>query len=100
MVFQTPPMAKDYYQHLGLPRTASEAEIKTAYRKLAVEHHPDKNGDPIQFHAINEAYAVLGNPEKKKEYDDSRSQALVTDLSRASTSIVDDFFNQFEISHI
>jgi curved DNA-binding protein len=90
-------MAKDYYRHLGLPRTATEAEIKSAYRKLAVEHHPDKNGDPIQFHAINEAYAVLGSPEKKRDYDAAQSVALVTDLDQASAAVVDDFFSQFNL---
>jgi curved DNA-binding protein len=64
---------KDYYQSLGVPRTASQAEIKKAYRKLAREHHPDvKPGDTAaerRFKDINEANAVLSDPAKRKQYD-------------------------------
>lgn len=64
---------KDYYKVLGVDRSASEADIKKAYRKLAVKHHPDKNpGDQeseSRFKDINEAYEVLGNPEKRQKYD-------------------------------
>ena len=89
-------MAKDYYKHLGLPRGAGEAEVKAAYRRLAVVYHPDKQGDPIQFHAINEAYGVLGDPEKRRAYDAAQSKALVTDLDQASMGLVDDYFSQFK----
>ena len=89
-------MAKDYYKHLGLPRGAGDAEIKTAYRRLAVVYHPDKQGDPIQFLAINEAYGVLGDPEKRRAYDAAQSKALVTDLDQASLGLVDDYFSQFK----
>lgn len=64
---------QDYYQTLGVPRTASQAEIKKAFRKLAREHHPDaKPGDTAaerRFKQINEANAVLSDPEKRKKYD-------------------------------
>jgi curved DNA-binding protein len=64
---------KDYYATLGVPRTASQAEIKKAFRKLARQHHPDVNkGDGAaerRFKDVNEAYAVLGEPEKRKAYD-------------------------------
>jgi curved DNA-binding protein len=64
---------KDYYQILEVPRTASQEEIKKAFRKLAMKHHPDRNKDDkrseARFKEINEAYAVLGNPEKRKQYD-------------------------------
>jgi len=63
-------MAKDYYEILGIDRHASESEIKRAYRKLAHQHHPDKNsGEDKKFKEINEAYQVLGNKEKKEQYD-------------------------------
>ena len=64
---------KDYYKTLGVPRTASQAEIKKAFRKLAREHHPDKTkGDKAsekRFKEVNEAHAVLGDAEKRKQYD-------------------------------
>jgi curved DNA-binding protein len=64
---------KDYYKILGVDRSASEKDIKRAYRKLAVQHHPDKNpGDARaeeRFKEINEAYEVLGDPSKRAKYD-------------------------------
>ena len=64
---------KDYYAILGVPRTASEDEIKKAFRKLARVHHPDvsrdKKGSEEKFKEINEAYEVLGNPENRRKYD-------------------------------
>ena len=63
-------MAKDYYEILGVSRTASPAEIKQAFRKLAHQHHPDKHGgDEQKFKEINAAYQVLSNPEKRRQYD-------------------------------
>ena len=65
---------KDYYATLGVAKTASEKEIKQAYRKLARKHHPDVNpGDKSaesKFKSINEAYEVLGDPAKRKKYDE------------------------------
>ncbi len=63
-------MGKDYYKILGIEKTASEEEIKQAFRKLAHKHHPDKEGgDEAKFKEINEAYQVLGNKEKRQQYD-------------------------------
>lgn len=64
-------MGKDYYKLLGVEKGASEAEIKKAFRKLAHEHHPDKNGgqNSEKFKEINEAYQVLGNKERRQQYD-------------------------------
>src|SRR5688572_30615906 len=63
---------KDYYKILGLTRSATADEIKRAYRKLARQHHPDKNkakGSEEKFKEINEANEVLSDPEKRKAYD-------------------------------
>lgn len=62
-------MPKDYYETLGVERGASQDEIKSAFRKLAKEHHPDRGGDEKKFKEVNSAYQVLGNPEKRKQYD-------------------------------
>ncbi|HMK43556.1 MAG TPA: molecular chaperone DnaJ [Dissulfurispiraceae bacterium] len=68
---------KDYYQILGVGKEASQDEIKKAYRKLARKHHPDLNpGSKTaeeKFKEINEAYAVLGDEAKRKEYDEGGS---------------------------
>ncbi len=61
--------APDYYQTLGVPRTASQDEIKKAFRKLARTHHPDAGGDEAKFKEINEAYEVLSDEKKKALYD-------------------------------
>lgn len=60
---------KNYYAILGLAKSATADEIKRAYRKLASQHHPDKGGDTAKFQEIEEAYRVLGNPEKRAQYD-------------------------------
>ncbi|MEM3373046.1 MAG: DnaJ domain-containing protein [Candidatus Anstonellales archaeon] len=63
---------RDYYEVLGVPRNATQEEIKKAYRRLAMQYHPDRNKSPEaeqKFKEINEAYAVLSDPEKRKAYD-------------------------------
>ncbi len=63
-------MSKDYYNILGVSKSASADEIKRAYRKLAHQYHPDKNkGDDTKFKEINEAYQVLSDPQKKANFD-------------------------------
>ena len=70
---------KDYYAVLGVPKNASAAEVKKAYRKLAQQHHPDtKQGDPdaeTRFKEISAAYDVLGDAEKRKAYDQVRDMS-------------------------
>jgi molecular chaperone DnaJ len=62
-------MNKDYYKILGLSKTASKEEIKTAFRKLAHEHHPDKGGNAEKFKEVSEAYSVLSDDNKRAQYD-------------------------------
>lgn len=59
----------DYYNVLGLSRNANDKDIKQAYRKLAMQHHPDKGGDGQKFAQINEAYNTLKDPQKRQQYD-------------------------------
>ncbi|MBU0683265.1 MAG: DnaJ domain-containing protein [Candidatus Omnitrophota bacterium] len=72
----------DYYSLLGVSKDASEADIKKAYRKLAVKYHPDKNpGDKKaeeKFKKVSEAYYALGNAKRRKEYDLLQSQGAYT----------------------
>jgi curved DNA-binding protein len=66
---------EDYYSILGIQQSASQEEIKRAYRSLASKHHPDKGGDTAKFQKIQEAYSVLGDPEKRQEYHNPKIQS-------------------------
>jgi DnaJ-class molecular chaperone len=78
-------MAKDYYDVLGISRNASEAQIKKAYRKLAMQYHPDRNPGKEKwsndkFKEINEAYGVLGDPQKRGQYDQFGTVGNIGDI--------------------
>jgi curved DNA-binding protein len=78
-------MAKDYYRILGIPRNAPDGEIKKAYRKLAMQYHPDRNPGKEEwanekFKEINEAYGVLGDPQKRKQYDQFGTVGNIGDI--------------------
>ena len=93
-------MKEDYYDILGISKTASEAEIKKAYRKKAIQYHPDKNpGDSeaeLNFKKAAEAYEVLGNPDKKARYDQFGHQAFEGGQGFSSSGMsMDDIFSQF-----
>lgn len=91
-------MADDYYQLLGISKTASPAEIKKAYRKLALKYHPDKTeGDKAledKFKKISEAYAVLSDPKKKEQYDTYGSAGFQQRFSQ------EDIFRNFDLGDI
>jgi molecular chaperone DnaJ len=72
-------MAKDYYEILGVGKSASQDEIKSAYRGLALKYHPDRNKEKDtekKMQELNEAYAVLSDPEKRKQYDTYGSEGF------------------------
>ena len=78
-------MAKDYYGILRVPQNASDAEIKKAYRKLAMQYHPDRNPGKEKwanekFKQINEAYGVLGDPQKRRQYDQFGTVGNIGDI--------------------
>jgi curved DNA-binding protein len=90
--------ATDYYQALGVEKKASADEIKKAYRQLAMKYHPDRTqgnkSAEEKFKTISEAYAVLSDPEKRKQYDQFGSAGFQQRYSQ------EDIFNNFDFSSI
>jgi len=84
----------NYYDVLGVPTDASEADIKKAFRKLASQHHPDKGGDTDKFQQIQEAYEVLGDANRRHEYDHPPRQGFSGNFHDHQT-FGDDIFAQF-----
>ena len=82
----------DHYKTLGVDRSATPEQIKQAFRKLAMQHHPDRNGDETEFKKINEAYDVLSNASRKQEYDDKLDSAMHSNFG----SMFDDPFEFFK----
>ena len=81
---------RDYYAVLGIPRNASEEEVKKAFRKLALEYHPDRNkkdGAERLFKEINEAYEVLSDTKKRDAYDRGR-------LSQGGDAVLSEYESQ------
>merc|ERR1719463_908387 len=65
-----------FYKLLEVEKNASEPEIKKAYRKMAIKHHPDKGGDPEKFKEITRAYEVLSDADKRSKYDKFGEEGL------------------------
>lgn len=88
-------MAEDYYDILGVDKRADQGEIKTAYKKLAMELHPDRNQGnrqaEEQFKKVNEAYAVLSDEKKRKQYDRMGAEGFSRHFS------ADDIFKNFDV---
>ncbi|CAI8606662.1 unnamed protein product [Vicia faba] len=82
-----------YYDILGVSKSASEDEIKKAYRKAAMKNHPDKGGDPEKFKELGQAYEVLSDPEKKELYDQYGEDALKEGMGGGGSS----FHNPFDL---
>ncbi len=94
---------KDYYKILGVSPDATEQEIKSAYRRLALKYHPDRNpNDPYaeeKFKEISEAYAVLMDPVKRRQYDESRLSRR-RDFSYSQEQIFEDLFRSDNFLHL
>lgn len=85
----------DHYAVLGVDKSATPDEIKKAYRKQASQHHPDKGGDTAKFQQIQEAYAVLSDPEKKASYDNPQPQGFNRNFSWNVDGVdINDIFGQ------
>ena len=65
----------DYYNILGVNRGADNNELKHAYKKASMKHHPDRGGDAEKFKEVNEAYSTLKDPQKRQQYDNPQAQA-------------------------
>src|SRR3989337_3459783 len=87
---------RDYYEILGVNKNASADEIKAAYRKLALQYHPDRNRSPDaeeKFKELSEAYAVLSDDEKRKQYDNFGHQGIDSRYTREDI-FREDIFNE------
>jgi molecular chaperone DnaJ len=90
---------RDYYEILGVSRAASEAELKKSYRQLAMQYHPDRNpGDKAaeeRFKAVNEAYAVLSDPDKRAHYDRFGTAGGAGGFESGFGTLFEDIFENF-----
>src|SRR5262245_51982612 len=90
---------RDYYEILGVQRSAGEAEIKKAYRQMALKYHPDKNPgnkeSEEKFKEAAEAYDVLSSPEKKQRYDQFGHQGIGGNGGFGGGMSMDDIFSHF-----
>ncbi|THU51413.1 hypothetical protein C4D60_Mb06t30770 [Musa balbisiana] len=84
-----------YYEVLGVPKSASQDDLKKAYRKAAIKNHPDKGGDPEKFKELAQAYEVLSDPEKREIYDQYGEDALKEGMGGGGGHDPFDIFSSF-----
>lgn len=85
---------EDFYQILGVNENSTQEEIKKAYRKLAVEHHPDKGGDENKFKKISEAYDTIGDENKRNQYNNQKRNPFANMGGGGGFNPFEDMFNQ------
>ncbi len=93
---------KDHYVTLGVTSSAALSDIKTAYRQQASLHHPDRNTSPdapVRFRAIQEAYDVLSDPDKRQAFDNNRQRHLLSNPMDTATAIWQDYFAR-QMAHV
>lgn len=88
----------NYYQTLGIDKNASDDDIKRAYRKMAMRHHPDRGGDQAEFQKIQEAYSVLSDPTKRQQYDNPQPQQHFHQFHGGIPPGFEDLFRQFGVN--
>ncbi|CAN6486616.1 unnamed protein product [Victoria cruziana] len=84
-----------YYEILGVPKDASQEDLKKAYKKAAIKNHPDKGGDPEKFKELAQAYEVLSDPEKREIYDTYGEDALKEGMAGGAGQDPFEFFQSF-----
>ncbi len=91
--------SRDFYEVLGVTRTATEVDLKKAYRQLALQYHPDRNpgdkGSEERFKEVNEAYAVLSDPDKRAQYDRFGTVSMPAGFEQGFGSLFEDIFETF-----
>ena len=83
----------DYYSILGVPKNASSEQLKRAYKKASMQHHPDRGGDEAKFKEVNEAYSTLRDPQKRAAYDNPQPQFRFDPRSSGAAGFGDIFGN-------
>jgi len=84
-----------FYEALGVSKTADAAEIKKAFRKAALQHHPDRGGDPEKFKEVSKAHEVLSDPEKRALYDEGGEEAVSEGAQGGGPGGMSDIFDMF-----
>src|SRR6056300_1252348 len=74
MIVHTISNCMDYYSILGVNKNASDQDIRKAYKKKSMQHHPDRGGNEEEFKKVNEAYQTLKDPAKRQQYDNPNQQ--------------------------
>lgn len=87
--------SKDYYKILNISDKADENEIKKSFRKLSLQHHPDRGGDGEKFKELNEAYSTLSDKNKRRAYDMQKNNPFMNNMEGGGVNFGNDLFNMF-----